>query len=449
MNKVADMTRLVEQRRLRGEDVAFHRAMHAHPSFVDKLACINTLRGHTGCVNRIAWNEEGSLLATGSDDTRIGIFDYATGEARALFETGHSRNIFGVRILPATGSTAIVTGAMDCEVRLHTAPFDRPSHSRALDCHAGRVKAVETASGDPHLFWSAAEDGMVRQYDRRLPGCGCVHRTGAGTGGGGGGGVGGLLGLAGFGSTRPASYESPNVVVGLGKGRGGNPIRGMGLAISPTDSNMMAVACSDHLVRLYDRRRLTPARPRLGGSGGSSTGGGSSATPGTPVLAAFCPPHLRRQAPGEAHSTSVAFSPCGRELLASYHGDHAYLFSVAGGGGGGDGMAGSVTGNILSAFCLPPGVASLLASAPGAANAGDGKGRDAGAGGGKGSGEGDGGEEGGGGPSDVPSAFATPPRPFRGGGGASGGTSGVAHLFGGTGSLRRHDDDDVEHWAGR
>lgn len=27
---------------------------------------------------------------------------------------------------------------------------------------------VEVAPGDPNIFWSAGEDGMVRQFDRRL-----------------------------------------------------------------------------------------------------------------------------------------------------------------------------------------------------------------------------------------------------------------------------------------
>ena len=29
------------------------------------------LKGHRGCVNRLCWNEQGTLLASGSDDTRV------------------------------------------------------------------------------------------------------------------------------------------------------------------------------------------------------------------------------------------------------------------------------------------------------------------------------------------------------------------------------------------
>ena len=31
------------------------------------------------------------------------------------------------------------------------------------------VQGVEVEPNNPHLFWSAAEDGTVRQYDTRLP----------------------------------------------------------------------------------------------------------------------------------------------------------------------------------------------------------------------------------------------------------------------------------------
>ena len=33
----------------------------------------STLRGHSGCVNRLAWNDAGTLLASGSDDRRVSL----------------------------------------------------------------------------------------------------------------------------------------------------------------------------------------------------------------------------------------------------------------------------------------------------------------------------------------------------------------------------------------
>jgi WD and tetratricopeptide repeat-containing protein 1 len=37
----------------------------------EKLALEACLQGHQGCVNRLAWNEDGSLLASASDDCQV------------------------------------------------------------------------------------------------------------------------------------------------------------------------------------------------------------------------------------------------------------------------------------------------------------------------------------------------------------------------------------------
>lgn len=42
-------------------------AVQQQPALMHSAAC----RGHSGCVNRLAWNETGSLLASGSDDRRV------------------------------------------------------------------------------------------------------------------------------------------------------------------------------------------------------------------------------------------------------------------------------------------------------------------------------------------------------------------------------------------
>lgn len=36
-----------------------------------KLENVTVLAGHTGCVNRLAWNQDGSLLASASDDCQV------------------------------------------------------------------------------------------------------------------------------------------------------------------------------------------------------------------------------------------------------------------------------------------------------------------------------------------------------------------------------------------
>lgn len=36
-----------------------------------KLENATVLAGHTGCVNRLAWNQDGSMLASASDDCQV------------------------------------------------------------------------------------------------------------------------------------------------------------------------------------------------------------------------------------------------------------------------------------------------------------------------------------------------------------------------------------------
>lgn len=41
------------------------------PHFARYITLQHKLEGHSGCVNRLAWNHDGSLLASGSDDKRV------------------------------------------------------------------------------------------------------------------------------------------------------------------------------------------------------------------------------------------------------------------------------------------------------------------------------------------------------------------------------------------
>lgn len=71
--------------------------MKSHESVFQRLENVATLKGHQGCVNRLSFNEEGSLLLSGSDDCRLLVWDVAEQTLLHQIETGHSRNIFGVR----------------------------------------------------------------------------------------------------------------------------------------------------------------------------------------------------------------------------------------------------------------------------------------------------------------------------------------------------------------
>ncbi len=85
------------------------------------------------------------------------------------------------------------------------------------------------------------------------------------------------------------------------------------------NQHLLAVACSDPYVRLYDRRMLSPTSP--------------SSAAAVPLLE-LAPPHLQLGVwhdgrPKTSHTTCVSFGSTGRRLLANYNGDHAYCWDVA------------------------------------------------------------------------------------------------------------------------
>ncbi|KAJ0393272.1 hypothetical protein P43SY_001091 [Pythium insidiosum] len=289
---------VLAQRESRGQSRRFNAALQSHGALLRRLAVDATLDSHRGCVNHLRWNEQGTLLASGSDDTRLILWDYATHRVRADIATGHVLNIFAVCFVPGTQDHILATGAMDKDVRIHYAPFRRDSTKR-FRFHRGRVKDIASSPGVPRVFWSVGEDGVVFQFDlRSLP-------TADGM---------------------TADGDPSGALIRLGKGRhSGGTLRGMGMAVHPLDPTQVVVACGDFYTRLYDRRmlRVEPYR--------------ASHRAMTRAVEIFAPPHLHVDAScdartqrrhDDAHGTSVQFSSDGTQVLANYHNDHIYLYNV-------------------------------------------------------------------------------------------------------------------------
>ena len=100
------------------------RASHDH--LVGSLSLWTKLRAHSGCVNTISWcADDPSLLASGSDDTRVLVWRVPPRisadeplRPASTTDTGHTHNIFGVVFVPRTPGE-VVTCAADGEVRHH------------------------------------------------------------------------------------------------------------------------------------------------------------------------------------------------------------------------------------------------------------------------------------------------------------------------------------------
>ncbi|GMH35920.1 hypothetical protein BSKO_03788 [Bryopsis sp. KO-2023] len=305
----------------------WRRDNHFPDVLARKLRLEKVLEGHTLCVNRLAWNAQGSRLGSGSDDRRVLVWHFPDYHALPLaLNTCHDCNIFAVQFLPCTGDRLMVSGAMDHTVQLHhldvdpAGPLKYPSKAAAqsggrqggngetrhwrgirsppahevievdpqttvYSCHRSRVKDVEVEPMNPHNFWSACEDGFIRQFD---------VRTGD-----------------------QSDFTSQNVLIQLRGKAGEGHVELKGLDINKVQSYQMAVACADPYIRIYDRRRL-------------STCGPGDVSP-EPMLT-LAPPHLSLCPGRRSHATYVNFSNGGDKVVASYHGDHAYSFDITGEG---------------------------------------------------------------------------------------------------------------------
>ncbi|XP_043713111.1 protein ALTERED SEED GERMINATION 2 [Telopea speciosissima] len=286
-----------------------NQRLQMHSSLIRRLSLEKELEGHQGCVNAVAWNSRGSLLISGSDDTRVNIWSYSTQKLLHSIDTGHSANIFCTKFVPETSDELVVSGAGDAEVRIFNLSHlsggrteeNAITPSALFRCHTRRVKKLAVEIGNPNVVWSASEDGTLRQHDlRESASCPPV------------------------GSSR---QECCNVLLdlrwGAKKSLADPPKHCLFLKscdISSTRPHLLLVGGSDSFARLYDRRMLPPL---------SSC---QKKMKPPPCVNYFCPMHLSDHGRSNLHLTHVAFSPNGEEVLLSYSGEHVYLMDMNLGG---------------------------------------------------------------------------------------------------------------------
>ncbi|CAG2161831.1 unnamed protein product [Oppiella nova] len=221
-----DSNNLIHWKRMREYDhkngLKFERKMQINDSLIRRLGLEAELEGHSGCVNCLDWNQRGTLLASGSDDVQIIIWDPFRHRRVHSLQSGHQGNIFSVKFVPKTNDNIVCSGAADCRVKVH----DMTGSETILVCccHLGRVKRLAVAPDVPHMFWSAAEDGLVLQYDLRER-----HRC---------------------------SSVSNNVLINLMDYNGPNA-EVKCIAVNPMRPELIAVGANDPFVRLYDRRMIS------------------------------------------------------------------------------------------------------------------------------------------------------------------------------------------------
>lgn len=231
-----------------------------------RLELMYKMEFHSGCVNALSFNSSGTLLASGSDDFYIAVWDWAREKAAITFKSGHHNNVFQSKFLPLSDDTLIVSCARDGQVRLAELSSGVYKSTRKLAKHNGPAHKLATLPTSPHVVLSAGEDAVVLNIDIR--------------------------------------QEQPNRVA-LVKGLAGARIPLYSIHAHPVNEHQFCVSGHDQFVRVYDRR---------------------CASLNFPVLK-FCPRnHYEANPPPSV--TCAVYSCNGDAILASYNDDDIYLFDT-------------------------------------------------------------------------------------------------------------------------
>ncbi|CAH2108636.1 unnamed protein product [Euphydryas editha] len=263
-------------------DVMFEQKFYGSLHAVYRLEKLHSLVKHRGCVNSINFHPEGQLLASGSDDTNVVVWDWARKIPLQVTKTGHKSNVFQSKFLylNAQSQLNIATCARDGQVRLLSLPpaggaggARGGGEARRLAAHARAAHKLHVWPAEPHLVVSAGEDGLVLCSDVR--------------------------------------GDKPLKLIHV-RGAGGGSVPLYSVAGHPLRRHELLLAGRDKFVRVYDSR--APAAP----------------------LARYRPAHFRdgsdkdssRKRRSLMHLTCAVYNHDGTEILGSYNDEDIYLFNA-------------------------------------------------------------------------------------------------------------------------
>lgn len=151
-------------------DMRLRTKRYAYSALLARLGLQYKLHEHGGCVNTVTWNERGTILLSGSDDTRLCLWSvHPTARLIAAVPTGHTRNIFCAKFLPESSDHKVVSSALDGTVRLTDLTQMHRPKDELLGACMQFVSKFDFIPGSAHAFLTAGQDGYVTLYDLRVP----------------------------------------------------------------------------------------------------------------------------------------------------------------------------------------------------------------------------------------------------------------------------------------
>lgn len=247
--------------------LAYQEAVVRDPDVVKRFGLVSNYEEHTGCVNCLHFNEAGNLIASGSDDMSVVIYDWTREKVSTSFATHHKENIFQTKFMPHSNDSHIATCARDGVVRIaQLSTTGSCSCHKKLATHKGAAHKLALIQDSAHEFYSCAEDGVTFQIDLRIG--------------------------------KPSMSFMTK--------RDGKKVSLYSVHANPMKSYEICVVGRDPYVRIYDVRNI------------------KKNSKGEMSMKKFCPENLND---GYDHITAAVYNYNGTEIIASYNDDDIYLFN--------------------------------------------------------------------------------------------------------------------------
>ncbi len=125
----------------------------------DKTINSYTLKGHNDSVHSIAFSPDGKILASGSGDKTIKLWDISTGETIKML-TGHSKGVDSVSFSP--DGKILASGSYDKTIKLWD--VSTGENIRTLTGHSNDVNSV-SFSPDGKILASGSEESTIKLWN--------------------------------------------------------------------------------------------------------------------------------------------------------------------------------------------------------------------------------------------------------------------------------------------